>query len=67
MSQNPADLVPHSADLFKNGDGTILLLIIGAVCLGFVAYLVFDHFQVRRRARKFEARRAKMGSSPVRK
>ena len=58
ISQSPTDLVPgYKTSL--DSDVTILLGVVGVFGLVFAAYLVFDHFMARRRARRYEARRGR--------
>jgi hypothetical protein len=57
LSQPPKQLLPEQKQPFTEGDGTTLLLVVGAIALFLVAYLVFDYFQVRRRALRYEALR----------
>ncbi len=62
MSQSPRDLLPERAPSLFDGDGIVLLCVVGAIALLVVGYLVYDHIQERRRARRLEALR---GRRPV--
>jgi hypothetical protein len=57
MSQNPQDLLPQGGVSLSDTDGSLLLIIVGALAFLLVGYLVFDHLKTRRRARRFEALR----------
>jgi hypothetical protein len=57
MSQSPKDLLPETGFSLVDSDGSLLLLTVGGLAILLVAYLVFDHLQVRRRARRFETLR----------
>jgi hypothetical protein len=56
-SQPPKQLLPEQKRSLMDGDGTLLLVVVGAIALLLVAYLVIDYFQVRRRALRYEALR----------
>lgn len=62
MSQSPRDLLPERAPSLFDSDGILLLCVVGAIALLVVGYLVYDHIQERRRARRLEALR---GRRPV--
>ena len=55
-SQTPRQLLPDQRSSLLDGDGLMLLCLVGGLALLLVAYLVFDQIQDRRRARRWEAR-----------
>jgi len=55
-SQTPRQLLLDQGPSFLDGDGIMVLCLVGGLALVLVAYLVFDQIRDRRRARRWEAR-----------